>query len=72
MGKLIRITNSTNKIPNAKTWLLFSEFAYNYGHINEDEYNKIQSKYGNSDKELGLKIKLFFANYFKNFERMKK
>lgn len=59
MGKLIRISNSTNKIPNAKTWLLFSEFAYNYGHINEDECNKIQSKYGNSDKELALKIKLF-------------
>lgn len=70
MGKLIRISNSTNKISNAKTWLLFSEFAYKYGQINEDEYNKIQSKYAKENKELALKIKRFFGNYFQNFERM--
>ena len=71
MTSLLEMCNLTNKSPNAKTWLLFSEFAYNYGHINEDEYNKIQSKYGKGHEERVSKIKLFFTNYVQNFERMK-
>lgn len=72
MTSLLEMSNLTNKSPDAKTWLLFSEFAYKYGHVNEDEYNKIQSKYGNEHEECVSKIKLFFANYVKNFERMPK
>ena len=64
MSNLSEMSNSTNKMVKVKSMLLFSEYAYKYGQINEDEYNKIQSKYAKENKELALKIKRFFGNYF--------
>lgn len=64
MSNLSEMSNSTNKMAKVESMLLFSEYAYKYGQINEDEYNKIQSKYAKENKELALKIKRFFGNYF--------